>query len=44
VPNILDIERKVEIMSKFKFPNGDIEKLRSAVAEAKRYLLPSFDE
>ena len=44
VPNILDIERKTEIMSKFKLPNGDIEKLRNAVAETKRYLLPSFDE
>lgn len=43
MPNILDIERKTELMSKFKLPNGDIEKLRNAVAEAKIYLLPSFD-
>ena len=32
------------MMNKLKLSNGDIEKLRNAVAEAKRYLLPSFDE
>lgn len=38
------IERMTEMMSKFKIPNSDIEKLRNAVTETKRHFLSSFDE